>query len=71
MSIPHRKIIDDLTVSIWGLEKLKEAPKPRVRSEEVMGLAFKKGMKVKDKVTGKEGEVIHASRKIIGTSKTS
>jgi len=65
MAIDHRKIIDDLTVSIYDIDKLKEAPSPKIDRETVLGLSFRSGQKIKDKVTKKKGVVIYGTRKSV------
>jgi len=63
MNIDHRKIIDHITIGQQPLDKLKKAPPPKLSGEEAIGIAYKPGTQVKDKVTGKKGVVIHATRK--------
>jgi len=47
------------------VQALKEAPPPRVPKERVLRLRYRPGQKVKDKVTGLEGEVIEGAREVI------
>ena len=61
----HRKIIDRLTMATEEVQALKEAPPPRVPKERVLRLRYRPGQKVKDKVTGLEGEVIEGAREVI------
>ena len=63
--IDHRKIIDHLTSALYEVDKLKEEPSPRIEKEEALGLSFRKGRKVKDKVTGERGEVLYGTIKRI------
>ena len=52
------EILDKLTEATMEIRELEEAPPPRVEKERILQLKFKRGQKVKDKVTGLEGEVI-------------
>ena len=58
----HAKIIGDLQEALYDIEKLKDEREPFARREEILGLRFKKGQKVKDKKTKQGGEVIYATR---------
>ena len=66
--IDHRKIIDHLTSALYEVDKLAEKPSPRIEKEEALGLSFRKGRKVKDKVTGKRGEVLFGTIKRVSKS---
>ena len=66
--IDHRKIIDHLTSALYEVDKLAEEPSPRIEKEEILGLSFRKGRKVKDKVTGKRGEVLFGTIKRVSKS---
>jgi len=68
MVVDFRKIIDDLYASAADIETLKEAPSPKVKPEEALNLSFPKGRKVKDKVTGKKGEILYGTRKRVPRS---
>jgi len=61
----HRKIIDRLTMATEDVKKLTEAPPPRLPKEKVLRLKYRPGQKVKDRVTGLEGEVIDGTREVI------
>ena len=63
MNIDHRKIIDDITLGQEPLDKLKKAPPPKLTGEEALGLRFKTGATIKDKITGKKGVIVYATRK--------
>jgi len=63
MDIDHRKIIDHITLGQEPLEELKKAPPPKIEGEEALGLKFKTGTPVKDKVTNLKGVVVYATRK--------
>ena len=52
------KILDILRSSTQEIEALKEKPATKLSKEEIHGLRFRRGQKVRDKVTGQEGEVI-------------
>jgi len=58
----HAKIIGDIQEALYDIKKLKEERPPFVEREEILGLKFKKGQRVKDKKTGQGGEVIYATR---------
>ena len=58
----HARIIGDVQEALYDIKKLKEEREPFVRREEILGLKFKKGQRVKDKKTGQGGEVIYATR---------
>ena len=58
----HTKIIGDLQEALYDIEKLKDERPPFAEREEILGLRFKKGQKVKDKKTKQGGEVIYATR---------
>ena len=58
----HVKVIGDLEEALYDIKKLKEERPPFVEREEILGLKFKKGQRVKDKKTGQGGEVIYATR---------
>jgi len=58
----HVKVIGDLEEALYDIKKLKEERPPFAEREEILGLKFKKGQKVKDKKTGKTGEVLYAAR---------
>jgi len=58
----HTKIIGDIQEALYDIKKLKEEREPFVRREEILGLKFKKGQRVRDKKTGQGGEVIYATR---------
>ena len=60
--IDHVKVIGDLEEAMYDIEKLKEEREPFVRREEILNLKFRKGQRVRDKKTGKGGEVIYATR---------
>ena len=64
MNIDHRKIIDHITLGQEPLDKLKKAPPPKLTGEEALGLKFKTGTPVKDKVTNLKGVIVYATRKI-------
>jgi len=63
MPIDHRKILDTVTRSLYRAQELKKAPPPHIRPERAVGLKFSPGQRVKDKVTGQEGVILHATRK--------
>ena len=63
MDIDHRKIIDDITLGQEPLDKLKKAPPPKLTGEEALGLRFREGATIKDKITGKKGVIVYATRK--------
>jgi len=52
------KILDTLRSATQDIERLKEEPPPEIPKEQIHGLRFRRGQRVKDKVTGMEGEVI-------------
>jgi len=58
----HAKIIGDIQEALYDIKKLKEERPPFVEREEILGLKFKKGQRVRDKKTGQGGEVIYATR---------
>jgi len=58
----HAKIIGDVQEALYDVKKLQEERPPFVEREEILGLKFKKGQRVKDKKTGQGGEVIYATR---------
>jgi len=60
--VDHVKIIGDAEEALYEVNKLKEEREPFVRREEILNLKFKKGQRVRDKKTGKGGEVINATR---------
>ena len=60
--VDHVKIIGDAEEALYEVNKLKEEREPFVRREEILNLKFKKGQRVRDKKTGKGGEVIYATR---------
>jgi len=64
MGVDHRKIIDHITLGQEPLDKLKKAPPPKLTGEEALGLKFKTGTPVRDKITGKKGVIVYATRKI-------
>jgi len=61
----HREIIDRLTIATEEVQSLKEAPPPLVPKERVLRLKYRRGQRVKDKVTGLEGEVIDGAREVV------
>ena len=58
----HTKILGDLQEALYDIEKLKDERPPFAEREEILGLRFKKGQRVRDKKTGKTGEVLYATR---------
>lgn len=54
------KILDRLRTATHEIKKLQEAPSPIPEKEEILGLRYKRGQRVRDAVTGEEGEVIDA-----------
>ena len=58
----HAKIIGDVQEALYDVKKLQEERPPFVEREEILGLKFKKGQRVRDKKTGQGGEVIYATR---------
>jgi len=71
MAIEHHKIIDTLTRarSFWEEKKELKRVRPPER-EETLALQFKRGQKVRDKVTGEEVEIIGGTREIVTFSST-
>ena len=69
--IDHTKIQDNMRSSLeyWESKKEKEKIKPK-ETEEILDLKYKKGEEVVDEVTGKRGEVLGGTRKIIGIKST-
>jgi len=63
MGVDHRKIIDHITLGQQPLDKLKKAPPPKLTGEEALGLKFKTGTPVRDKITGQKGVIVYATRK--------
>jgi len=61
----HREIIDRLTIATEEVQKLKEAPPPLVPKEKVLRLRYRRGQKVRDKITGLEGEVLDGTREVV------
>ena len=59
------EILDRLTEATMEIRELEEAPPPRVEKERILQLKFKRGQKVRDKVTGQEGVIIDAGTQIL------
>jgi len=61
--LDHRAIIDRIVEATVDVAELREAPPPRPRREEVLALRYRPGQRVRDRVTGKEVEVLAGTRR--------
>lgn len=71
MEIDHSKVMDHVTASKEYWDRGEEKEKLRVKDrEEILGLKFKKGQQVRDKVTGEVVEIGGGTREAIAVHNT-
>lgn len=67
--IDHSAIRDSITRARSYWEEKKEIAKAKgLPREEILGLKYRKGQKVKDTVTGEEVEIIGGTREVVTVS---